>query len=111
LLFYLLLTCLWFEPWYAIWPVAFAALLPEGAVGRTAALLSYAALWKTIVFDFFLFPGGALPPRAWRETWLGPMTLGVVWLYAAYGWLRGWLSGPVRVRTTAAPEMRSLGPQ
>jgi hypothetical protein len=89
LLFYVLVTCLWFEAWYAIWPLAFAALLPEGALARTAVLLSYAALWKTIVFDFFLYRGGALPPRTWRETLLGPVTLGVVWLYAAYSWLRG----------------------
>ncbi len=84
LLFYLLFTCLWFQPWYALWPLALAAILPEGATARLAVLLSYAALWKTIVFDYFLYRGGPLPPRAWRESLLGPATLGLAWLYAGY---------------------------
>lgn len=84
LLFYLLITCLWFQPWYALWPVALAAILPEGAMARTAALLSYAVIWKTILFDFFLIDDAPLPPRQWRETLIGPATLGIVWSYAAY---------------------------
>jgi len=84
LLFYLLFTCLWFQPWYALWPLALAAILPEGATARLAVLLSYAALWKTIVFDYFLYRGGPLPPRVWRESLLGPATLGLAWLYGGY---------------------------
>ena len=84
LLFYLLFACLWFQPWYALWPLALAALLPEGALARTVVLLAYAAAWKSIVFNDFVYTGGPLPPQAWRETLLGPITLGVVWLYAAY---------------------------
>ncbi len=88
LLFYLLFTCLWFQSWYAIWPLALAALLPEGETGRIAVLLSYSALWKTIIFDFFLYTGGPLPPRVWRESMLGPATLGVTWLYGLYAAVR-----------------------
>ncbi len=84
LLFYLLFTCLWFQAWYVLWPLALAAVLPEGALGRTIVLLSYSAVWKTIIFDFFLYRGGPLPPRVWRETTLGLVTLGLVWLYRGY---------------------------
>lgn len=84
LLFYLLFTCLWFQSWYTLWPLALAAILPEGETSRIAVLLSYSALWKTIIFDYFIYRGGPLPPRIWRETWLGPATLGVTWLYGAY---------------------------
>ena len=84
LLFYLLFACLWFQPWYTVWPLALAALLPEGGLGRTVVLLSYAAAWKAIIFDYFLYTGGPLPPLAWRETVLGPATLGLIWLYLAY---------------------------
>lgn len=92
LLFYLMFACLWFQPWYTVWVLALAAVLPEGVEGRTVVLLSYAAAWKTIIFDFFLYRGGPLPPVIWRETWLGPATLGVAWLYVAYRILRrGWL--------------------
>jgi alpha-1,6-mannosyltransferase len=90
LLFYLLFTCLWFQPWYTLWPLALAALLPEGAVARTVVLLSYAAAWKTIIFDDFVYTGGPLPSKAWRESLLGPITLGVAWLYVAYRISLGW---------------------
>jgi hypothetical protein len=83
LLFYLIFTCLWFQGWYSIWPLALAALLPNGPLAQTAVLLSYTGLWKTVFFDFFLYRGGLIPPRLWRETVLGPATLGLVWLYVA----------------------------
>lgn len=88
LLVYLLVACLWFQAWYAIWPVALAALLPEGALARLIVLFSYSALWKTIIFNFWLYPGGRLPPQVWRETWLGPATLGLTWAYGAYALFR-----------------------
>ena len=91
LLFYLLFTCLWFQPWYALWPLALAALLPEGALGRAIVLLSYSAVWKTIFFNFVLFPGPRLPPRVQREAILAPATLGLTWLYAGYAYLRAQL--------------------
>ena len=91
LLCYLLFACLWFQAWYSLWPLAVAALLPEGEAGRLAVLLSYSALWKTIIFDYFLYRGGPLPPRVWRETWLAPTTLGVAWGYGLYALVRkGW---------------------
>lgn len=86
--FYLLVTCLWFQPWYALWPLVFAALLPEGALARLIVLLSYSALWKAVFFEFVLIRGGPLPPHLWRETWLGPLTLGLPWMYALYLRLR-----------------------
>jgi hypothetical protein len=101
ILFYLLFAVLWFQPWYTVWALAFAAILPEGVMGRTAVLLSYAALWKTIIFDFVLYRGGPLPPRLWRETWLAPATLGLVWLYALYARIRA--DGQQRLKTSLAP--------
>lgn len=87
LLFYLIFTCLWFQQWYVIWTLALAALLPEGVMGRIAALLTYIAPWKMIAFDFFINTE-YLPPRLWRETWLGLSTFGVAWLYVVYVVLR-----------------------
>lgn len=92
LIFYLVVTCLWFQSWYALWPLALAALLPEGALGRTGVLLSYVAAWKTILFSFIFVPGPPFPTRLWRETRLAPATLGVVWLYVAYALVRARLT-------------------
>ena len=95
LLFYLLFTCLWFQSWYTLWPLALAAILPEGALSRTIVLLSYSAIWKTITFDFFLFRKDKPLPRLQREAILGPVTLGLTWLYMGYVLLRTQITGRV----------------
>ncbi len=84
LLFYLLVACLWFQAWYAVWPVAIAALLPDGALTRGALLLSLAATWKMPLFEFVLVPGTVLPPRDWREWRITLGTLGTAWALFVY---------------------------
>jgi hypothetical protein len=81
LTFYLLVSCPWVQPWYAVWLVALAPLVPEGLLQRGSLLVSCAFLLKTPAFDWLIAPGGNLPPRAWREWWLTLATLGLVWLY------------------------------
>ena len=105
LLFYLLAACLWFESWYTLWPLSLAVLLPEGALATSAIVLSAAGIWKPIFFDFFL-NRSILPPRAQREMLLGPMVLGVNWLFAGQAtgrwlWHRRplmWTAEPVRTK-------------
>ena len=85
LLFYLLVACLWFQAWYAVWPIAVAALLPENALGRGALWLSYIATWKMPLFEFVLVPGRPpLPPRDWREWRITLGTLGAPWAFFIY---------------------------
>ena len=96
LLFYLIFACDWFQPWYSLWPLALAALLPEGTLTWTAMLLAYLSLWKMPIFNFFLFPSSRhIPPANVRETLLGPLTLGLVWLYLAVRLLYGRRSKPL----------------
>jgi hypothetical protein len=83
LLFYLLVACLWFQPWYALWPLALAALLPESAVVYLALLLAYTAGWKSIYLDFFISPFGRPVAPGEVEALLTPAVLGFPWLYAA----------------------------
>jgi alpha-1,6-mannosyltransferase len=80
LLFYLLVTAPWFESWYAIWPLAVVALLPDGIWSRGSVLLSLAAGWKMPLFDFvMLIRPGALPSAIWREPRATLGTLGLPW--------------------------------
>jgi hypothetical protein len=81
LLFYLLVTCLWFQPWYAVWPIALAALLPESTLIYLALVLAYAAGWKTFYLDFFLNPPEP-SARVMYELVLGPLVMAFPWLYA-----------------------------
>ena len=54
-LFYLLFLCLWFQPWYVMWVVPLAALLPSGRQARTVIVFCVSAMTKYLVFDFFWF--------------------------------------------------------
>ena len=84
LMFYLLLTCLWFQTWYAVWPLGIAALLPPGHAARLGALFGYAVLTKTLIFGPWWLWIRPLPSRFWREIRLGPAVLAVPWLYALF---------------------------
>lgn len=87
LLFYLLVSCLWFQTWYAIWPLTLAALLPPGHAARLGVLLGFGVLTKPLLFEPIWLWVTPLPPKAWREVRLGPAVLGLPWLYALFiGW-------------------------
>ncbi|MCZ7574852.1 MAG: hypothetical protein M5U01_40390 [Ardenticatenaceae bacterium] len=81
LLFYLLAAIAWFQPWYAIWPLALAALLPDGPLRPVSLLLTFAVTWKAPLFEYVLAPPGKpLPTARWWEGRLFPIILGPVWL-------------------------------
>ena len=89
-MFYLLITCLWFHQWYAVWPLAVAALLPPGHAPRLAALFSYTALIKPLMLGPLLFWQRPLPLPVVRETLLGPIVMSLAWLYAAHALWDTW---------------------
>jgi alpha-1,6-mannosyltransferase len=85
LLFYLLVSCLWFQSWYVIWPLALAALIPDGPTSRGSLLFSLVATWKMPIFTFVLMISPThLPPPIWREWRLTLDTLSVPWAYFVY---------------------------
>jgi hypothetical protein len=87
LFFYLLCTCLWFQPWYAVWPLGLAAILPPGHAARLAALFGYAALSKQLIFEPLWLWMRPLPPKPWRELRLGLAVLAIPWLYVIGWWI------------------------
>jgi hypothetical protein len=84
LMFYLLIACLWFQQWYVVWVLGFAALLSPGHPARLGALFSYTAQTKVLIFAPAFLWVRPLPPLSVRETWLGPLVLSIAWAYAAY---------------------------
>jgi hypothetical protein len=82
LTFYLLVTCVWFQQWYTVWPLAVAALLPPGHAPRLAVLFGFAAMSKHLIAGPLLFWAQPRPPRAQLELVFGPAVLGMAWLYA-----------------------------
>lgn len=94
LLFYLLVACLWFQSWYAVWPLALAALLPPGHAARLGALFGFAVLTKPLIFEPMWLWITPLPARSWRELRLGPAVLALPWLYGLWIiWQECWQRG------------------
>lgn len=97
LIFYLLITCLWFQPWYTIWPLALAALLPDTMLSRGSIVVMIAGALKMPVFDFAMrVRPGHVPPLASRELQVTLGTMSIAWLYFAYHLARSKIAQPIR---------------
>jgi hypothetical protein len=81
LLFYLLVTCLWFQNWYSLWPIGLAALLKPGLTRRVALLTSFATLSKPLGIGPLLFWPKARLAQPWLEIWLTLGALGISWIF------------------------------
>jgi hypothetical protein len=90
-LFYLLFSCLWFQQWYAIWPLGLVPLLPGRRLAWLGIGFGFAVLSKPLIFEpIWLWPN-PLPDRSWLELRLGPSVLAVPWLLALIGlWMGCW---------------------
>ncbi len=80
MLFYLLVTCLWFQQWYAVWLIGLAALLPLGRLTFIGYLLSFWVMTKVLVFAPPLLWVRPLAKAQYREFWLSVGVMGVPWL-------------------------------
>jgi len=94
LAFYLLITCLWFQQWYAIWLIGIAAILPSGYRQRFAIFFSLAVLSKQLIIGPYMYQ----PTYRYRQPKFEVLfTLGVLglpWLY----WLAA-RSAPERMQS------------
>lgn len=102
-LFYLLLTCSWFQQWYSVWPLSVAALLPPGPIVYLTLILGgYSLLAKHLIFGPLIYRLHPFPGM-WREIWFAPTVLGLPWLYAIF-----WLSDNFLQKFIAKAEKENL---
>jgi hypothetical protein len=83
-LFYLLVTCLWFQNWYTVWPLGLIALFPAGYELFVTQVLGFAGLLKPFVFAPLILWRTPFPEQAWRELRLGALVLALPWMAALY---------------------------
>ncbi len=83
-LFYLLVTCIWFQNWYAVWPLGLAALLPVGYELAVAQIVGFGTLSKPLIAAPWLLWRTPFPDQVWRELRLGPAVLAIPWLATLY---------------------------
>jgi hypothetical protein len=80
LMFYLLLGCLWFQQWYAVWPMGLVPLLANGHLAWLGISFGFVVLSKPLIFEpIWLWPHPS-PDRSWLELRLGPAVLAIPWL-------------------------------
>jgi hypothetical protein len=88
LIFYLLVTCLWFQQWYALWPLGLVPLLPAHRAWLGVSL-GFAVLAKPLIFEPLWMWPRPKPSRVWQQLRLGPAVLALPWLLAAVALWRG----------------------
>jgi hypothetical protein len=81
LLFYLLVTCLWFQNWYSLWLAGFVPLLRPGLTRRLALLVGFATLSKPLAIGPKLFWPQTKLAQPWLEIYFTLGVLGVPWIY------------------------------
>jgi len=90
LVFYLLLTCLWFQQWYCVWLVCLAPLLPPKS-RNLALVFSFWVISKQLVFSPIYVPTLYWHPETYP--WLEPRyvltVLGVPLFYTLWILFRG----------------------
>jgi hypothetical protein len=81
LLFYLLITCLWFQPWYVVWVMALAPLVLSQVAEWGSILLSAAAHAQLPLFYLILYRHQEQYPPPLSEVVEVGATLGLCWVY------------------------------
>lgn len=80
LMFYLLVTCLWFQQWYMVWPIGLAALLPMSGLAFLTLMTSFTVMTKVLIAAPPLLWARPLPRAQYRELWLSLEVMILPWL-------------------------------
>jgi hypothetical protein len=91
LIFYLVVSATWFQPWYAIWVVSFAALLDNTPMRRLALYFSYFVTWQQFLYNYMMLRPEGWAPQPWRDLVPISVVIGSAWLYVGYFWISTWL--------------------
>jgi hypothetical protein len=75
---YLLLACLWWQPWYLLVLLVFAALSPDSRLGDRAILFCIGGLLSYPVFKYIW----AIHQADWQLDYLKIMTLSVITIFS-----------------------------
>lgn len=106
LMFYLLVTCLWFQQWYAVWLVGLSALLPQGRLQALGLWVSFSMGAKQLIFGPLVFLQQPFLPEPYLELRLSAGTMVLPWLGA---WWAMWQSRSKAARkrwlAAAPPEL------
>jgi hypothetical protein len=92
MLFYLIIACLWFQSWYALWALVLAVSLDDGPTRRLTQWFSFFVCFQPLLYNYFTLKPGSFAPIPYRDLVpvLAYMGAAVAWLL--FYWAR-WLWG------------------
>ena len=89
LMFYMLVSIMWFHNWYTIWPLGLALILPF-EMSLQALFVCFACLSKPLLIEPLLLWKTPFEQEPWLELKLSLGVLILPWLYTIVKWVR-WL--------------------
>jgi hypothetical protein len=101
-LFYLLVSVLWFQPWYLLWVVSLAALLSDTPMRRLVLWFTYFAMWKEFLYYYVTLRYTGFAPLPWRDLIPFLVTIFTSWVYVGWIALAMWLRTGTRTAERAA---------
>lgn len=99
LTFYLLVSCLWFQAWYAIWIIGLAVLLEDAPLRRLILLFGYLVTWQPFLYNYVTLRPGEWAPLPWRDLIPVSVFMGGSTLYIVIYWLGVWVRSGTRTPT------------
>jgi hypothetical protein len=102
LMFYLLVSCIWFQAWYVVWVVGLVALLDNTPLRRLVLLFSYFVTWESLLYNYVTLRPGDWMPIPWRDLIPVAAFMGPAWTYVAWFWISTWLRGASRTPANVA---------
>jgi hypothetical protein len=90
LLFYLLVSCLWFQSWYVVWILPLAVLLDDTFLRRLTLAFSYLVVWQSLLYNFVTLRPSGFAPLPWRDLVPVGVVMGLSWAYVGWFWLQAW---------------------
>lgn len=88
--FYLLVTVMWFWPWYTVWLLALSPLVEDRRIRSLAVIFSFSSLVKSLLFGpLFTWTSHALA-QPWLEIAQTLVVMAVPWGYALYTLVMYW---------------------
>jgi alpha-1,6-mannosyltransferase len=91
LMFYLLVTCIWFQSWYVLWVIPLAAVLENAPMRRYVLWFSYLVTWESFLYNYVTLRPSGWAPLPWRDLVPVAAFQGVAWLAFASYWMVVWL--------------------
>jgi hypothetical protein len=99
--FYLVVTSVWFQAWYALWLVALAVLLDNRPLRRLALFFSYLVTWEHIMYNFVTLRYDGWADIPWRDGGPVAVHMGGIYLSIAAVWVAHWLRSGTRTPLSA----------